>query len=331
MRVVRRLAAAVVFTGLVLGAGAWAALKVYHMPGPLPGQRVVVVPRASLDQVSALMANEGVIRRAWALRLAALATRADGPVKAGEFEFPPGASLRQVLQVLRFGKPVQHLLTIPEGLTAAQVAWLVANAPGLDGDTAVPAEGSILPQTYAYEHGMSRDALLDRGARAMARTLAEAWAGRSADTPLRSPRDALILASIVERETARPEERPRVAAVFLNRLRRGMRLQSDATVVYSVSGGRGTLDHGLTRAELDRDDPYNTYRVAGLPPGPICMPGAEALNAVTHPAATDELYFVADGTGGHAFATSEQQHLRNVAHWRDVERQRAMHPQGTPD
>ncbi len=327
MRAAWRTAAALVVIALSLGAGAYAAWKVYRLPGPLAEERTVVVSRATLDQVADLMQREGVIGNAAALRLAALATRGEGPVKAGEFIFPVGASLRQVLQVLRFGKPVQHLLTIPEGLTATKVAWLVANAPALEGDTPVPKEGSILPESYAYEYGMSRNALLGRGAKAMDKALAEAWAGRNADTPLRSPHDALTLASIVERETSKPEERARVAAVFLNRLRRGMRLQSDATIVYFVSGGSGVLDHGLTRAELETDDPYNTYRNTGLPPGPISMPGADALNAVTHPADTDELYFVADGTGGHAFAKSEQQHQRNVSHWREVERQRAGNAQ----
>ena len=145
--------------------------------------------------------------------------------------------------------------------------------------------------------------------------------------PLATPREAVILASIVERETAKPEERPVVAAVYLNRLRRGMKLQSDPTVIYGVSGGMGTLDHGLTRAELDADTPYNTYKFAGLPPGPICMPGLSALRAVMQPAATDDLFFVADGTGGHAFARTESDHLRNVARWREVERVR---PRGTP-
>ena len=330
MRAVWRIAAALVVVALLLGAGAYAASKAYRVPGPLAEERVVVVPRTTLDQVASLMESNGVVANATALRLAALVTRGEGPVKAGEFAFPAGASLRDVLQVLRSGKPVQHLLTIPEGLTAAQVSWLVANAPALDGDTPVPAEGSILPESYAYEHGMSRNALLGRGAKAMDKALAEAWAGRSADTPLRSPHDALVLASIVERETAKPEERPRVAAVFLNRLRRGMRLQSDATVTYFASGGSGVLDHGLTRAELETDDPYNTYRNAGLPPGPISMPGAQTLRAVTHPADTTELYFVADGTGGHAFAKSEQQHQLNVAHWREVERQRAGNAQPAP-
>ncbi len=308
---------------LLLGGGAWFAVRAYHAPGPLGEARAVVVPRTTLDQVTELMAREGVIDSPAALRLAALATRGQGPVRAGELMFPAGASLAQVLEALRFGKPVQHRLTIPEGLTATQVAALVAGAPALEGGVTVPEEGSILPETYAYDRGTARETLLGRGAKAMDRALDQAWAERQEGTPLASAQQLLVLASIVERETSRPEERPRVAAVYLNRLRRGMRLQSDPTVVYGASGGLGTLDHGLTRAELDRDDPYNTYRNAGLPPGPISMPGVASLKAAARPADTDELFFVADGTGGHAFAQTEREHGRNVAHWREVERRRA--------
>ncbi len=180
----------------------------------------------------------------------------------------------------------------------------------------------MLPQTYAYERGMTRVALLGRATRAMERAVEAAWSTRAPDLPLASAQDAVTLASIVERETAKPEERPLVAAVYLNRLRRGMKLQSDPTVVYGVSNGAGVLDHGLTRAELDAEGPYNTYRNAGLPPGPICMPSVSALQAVVHPTDSADLFFVADGTGGHAFARTEQEHLRNVARWRAAERQR---------
>jgi len=268
------------------------------------------------------LVQEGVVRSAFALRTATIATRGQGAVRAGELEFPAAASLRQVLAVLRTSRPVQHRLTIPEGLTAAQVALLIDRAPALDGDPAMPEEGHLLPETYAYERGTPRATLVERGRAAMDRALERSWAARNPAVPLDAAADALILASIVERETAKPEERPRIAAVFLNRLRRGMKLQSDATVVYGVSGGLGVLDHGLTRAELERDEPYNTYRIAGLPPGPISMPGLASLRAVTQPAQTDDLYFVADGTGGHVFARTAEEHQRNVARWREIERAR---------
>ena len=307
---------------MVLGGAAAYAFWVYDEPGPLPASNVVLVPRGGLDQVADRLEQDGVVRSAFALRTAAMATRGQGAVHAGELEFPASASLRQVLAVLRTARPVQHRLTIPEGLTATQVALLIDRAPALEGDPAVPEEGRLLPETYAYERGTPRTALVERGRAAMDRALERNWAARNADVPLDTPRDALILASIVERETAKPEERPRIAAVFLNRLRRHMKLQSDPTVVYGASGGAGVLEHGLTRAELERPDPYNTYKNTGLPPGPISMPGLGSLRAVLQPADTDDLFFVADGSGGHVFAKTLEEHQRNVARWRGVERAR---------
>ena len=307
---------------LIVGGAALYAYRQYDQPGPLQEARSVLVPRGGLGEVGDALARDGVVAGALPFQAAVLATNGDGAIHAGELEFPAGASLRDVLHILRTAKPIQHLVTIPEGLTAQQVAALLDRAPLLEGAAPVPAEGSVLPETYAYDRGTTRAALLERAAKAMDRALDRAWAARSPTLPLDRPRDALILASMVERETAKPDERPRIAAVFLNRLRQGMKLQSDPTVVYGVSGGAGTLDHPLTRAELDRDDPYNTYRIPALPPGPIAMPGIASLRAVTQPAATDELYFVADGTGGHVFARTQEEHLRNVARWREVERSR---------
>ena len=307
---------------LLAGGGALYTYLQYNRPGPLPEARSAMVPHGSLGEVAAALAGDGVIGSTLPFHAAALATIGEGAIHAGELEFPAHASLHQVLDILRTAKPIQHLVTIPEGLTAKQVSALLDRTPLLEGGPVLPPEGGFLPETYAYDRGATRAAVMDRGIRAMSRALERAWAARSPTLPLDRPEDALILASIVERETAKPEERPRIAAVFLNRLRQGMRLQSDATVVYGVSGGLGTLDHGLTRAELDRDDPYNTYRIPGLPPGPIAMPGAAALRAATQPAQTDELFFVADGTGGHVFARTQEEHLRNVAHWREVERTR---------
>ncbi|MBC7801866.1 MAG: endolytic transglycosylase MltG [Gemmatimonadaceae bacterium] len=311
---------------VVLGGAAWFAVWTFDAPGPLPAPRAIVVPRGGLDQVADALVADGLVRNSLALQAAATVTRLQGPIRAGELEFPANASLRQVLAVLRTGRPVQHRLTIPEGLTAAQIVLLIDRAPALEGDTPLPPEGRLLPETYAYELGSTRAALVERARAAMDRALERSWAARSATLPLDTPQDVLTLASIVERETSKAEERPRVAAVFLNRLIRGMRLQSDPTVVYGVSNGLGVLDHGLTRAELDRDDPYNTYRIPGLPPGPIAMPGAASLRAVTQPAQTDELFFVADGTGGHAFARTNEEHQRNVARWREIERARAPRP-----
>ena len=314
----------VVFVAAV-GAGLW-VYRDYDAPGPLQTASNIVVPHGGYAELGANLQQQGVVATPLLFRAFALATRGDGPLHAGEFTFPVAASLRQVLAILRTARPVQHRLTIPEGLTAAQVAHLVDGADALTGDTPVPAEGTILPQTYDYERGTSREQLMDRARIAMDRVLDRAWNARSAGLPLASKEEALVLASIVERETAKTDERPLISAVFLNRLRLGMKLQSDPTVIYGASGGLGVLDHPITRSELDRSDPYNTYVIAGLPPGPICMPGQAALQAVTQPATSDALYFVADGTGGHVFARTPDDHLRNVARWRQIERARSLTP-----
>ena len=323
MKGAARIALAVLGAGVVaVGGGAWFAWHEYLDPGPLKEARAVVVPRGGADTTADALAAAGVVSSPLAFQLAAAATSGDGRLRAAEFEFPAGASLRDVLAVLRAGKPIQHRLSLPEGLSAAQMAVLMARADALEGDPVVPEEGMMLPDTYLYDRGTTRAALVERGRRMMEAALDRAWAARRPGLPLASPHEALVLASIVERETAKAEERPHIAAVFLNRLRLGMKLQSDPTVIYAASGGLGVLDHGITRAELDQNDPYNTYRVDGLPPGPICMPGVAALRAVTQPDDTDDLYFVADGTGGHAFARTVDDHNRNVAHWREVERAR---------
>jgi UPF0755 protein len=300
-----------------IGAGGWATLRyLVDGAGPLEEARAVVVPRGGITDVGVALAKAGIIEQPLMFRIAAWLTDGEGILHAGELDFPAHASLRTVLAVLRTGHPVQHFLTIPEGLTAHQIAALMDRAEATTGAAPIPAEGSVLPQTYAYEYGTTRPALMARAQAVMARELAAAWADRGPGVNLASPRDAVILASIVERETARPDERPHVASVYLNRLRLGMRLQADPTVVYAASGGLGVLDHKLTRGELERDDPYNTYRVVGLPPGPICSPGLASIQAVLHPMPSDDLYFVADGTGGHVFARTGAEHSRNVAQWR---------------
>ncbi len=298
------------------GAAAFYAVRALYGPGPLAEARTLVVPRGGLQMLAGYLADAGVIDGPNRFLLAALATRDEGPLRAAELAFPAHASLRDVLTVLRTARPVQHLVTIPEGLTAQQIASVLGRTDALSGPVVTPPEGRALPQSYGFELGATRKAILGRAEAAMDEALAKAWAERQPGLPLASPEDALILASIVERETARPEERPHVAAVYLNRLRLGMKLQADPTVVYGASGGAGTLDRPLTRADLERDDPYNTYRIRGLPPGPINSPGVASLRAVTHPAASPDLYFVADGAGGHVFARTLDEHQRNVARWR---------------
>ena len=306
---------------LVVGAVTGAAY-LYDRPGPLPAAGAVIVPRGGLEGIAESLVAADAVPPGFLFPMAVALTRPAGTLHAGEFEFPAHASLRQVLAVLRTGRPVQHRLTVAEGLTAVQISALLEQTSTLDG--AVPAleEGTFLPETYVFERGTTRATIIARAHAAMDRAVDRAWQSRRRDLPIAKPTDLLTLASIVERETARPDERPHVAAVFHNRLRRGMKLQSDPTTIYAVSHSGG-LDHALTRAELDRDDPYNTYRTPALPPGPICMPGTASLMATAQPEDSADLYFVADGTGGHAFAATQEAHLRNVAKWREIERARA--------
>ncbi|WP_171033998.1 endolytic transglycosylase MltG [Lichenicoccus roseus] len=324
MRRTLGLIAAFLFAGVLLGAGmAAGALWWYWRPGPLPQATAIVIPHGGLAGAGAVLQREDALpdgpAALFGFRVAGRLTRSDGPVHAAEFEFPAHASVRELLLVLRTARPVQHQLTIPEGLTVAQIALLLASADALAGATPVVAEGSILPETYAYERGTTRAAIVTRMQAAMERRLQSAWTSRQPQPELPTPRDLLVLASLVERETARPAERPLVARVFLNRLHLGMRLQSDPTVIYGASGGLGTLARPLSRADLAQPNPYNSYLVTGLPPGPICSPGPAALDAAAHPAAGDMLYFVADGSGGHAFATDLPTHLQNVARLRALE------------
>jgi peptidoglycan lytic transglycosylase G len=286
----------------------------------------VVVPRGGTSVAARALRANDVIASETAFEALTWATLFDGSIHAAEFAFPAHASISQVLTILRTAKPVEHKVTIPEGLTAVQIARVVRGADAASGPVAVPPEGAVLPQTYAYDRGMTRESIIHRAEAAMTRALAAAWANRAPNLPLATPRDLLILASIVERETAKPEERPHIAAVYLNRLRLGMKLQADPTVVYAVSHGTGVLDHRLDHDDLEVDSPYNTYKYGGLPPGPICSPGVASLAAASHPAASQDLYFVADGSGGHAFARTREQHLRNVARWRGL---RAAEPAST--
>ncbi len=305
---------------LLAGAGLSGVYALYRHPGPLAHDTAIVVPHGRPMLVIETLQKQAVLppgdAMRYGLRLVARLTRADGPIHAGELAFSAHASPADVLHVLRTARPVQHELTIPEGLTAAQIALLVAHGAALSGPTPVPQEGSVLPETYAYERDTTREVLVDRMQQAMRRRLATVWSGRDPDIGLSGSSELLSLASIVERETAIAAERPLVARVFLNRLRLGMRLQSDPTVAYAASGGLGNLPRPLSRSDLAQPNPYNTYVVAGLPPGAICAPGAASLEAVAHPAPGDALYFVADGSGGHAFASDLPGHLRNVARLR---------------
>ncbi len=306
-----------------LGAAAlWWASRAFDSPGPLAAETALVLPRGiGLDEIARRLAEAGVIETPWLFVWGVRLSGAARGLQAGEFAFAPGVSARGVMALLRSGRTVVRRLTVPEGLTTRQVVGLVAAAEGLTGvATEVPREGALLPETYHFSYGDSRAELLRRMSAAMDAALGELWASRAGGLPLATPGEALILASIVEKETALAEERAHVAGVFVNRLRRGMRLQSDPTVVYALSGASGALDRPLTRADLDVASPYNTYRAKGLPPAPIANPGRAALAAVLDPLSTDDLYFVADGSGGHVFARTLEEHNRNVARWRKLRR-----------
>jgi UPF0755 protein len=308
---------------VTIGAAGGAAFGGLHWwdgalqrPGPLPEARAIVIPHGGTSQLAEALASDGLVSQPLVFRAAVWLTRHAGTLHAAEFAFPAHASVRQVLAILRTAHPVEHHLTIAEGLTAQQIVAVLVHAEAMTGAVKTIDEGAVLPQTYDYEYGADRAALVVRAKAAMDKDLAAAWADRAPGLPLTSPHDALVLASIVERETAKPEERPHVAAVYLNRLRQGMKLQADPTVVYLASNGAGVLDHPLTRSELGRDDPFNTYRSVGLPPAPICSPGLDSLRAVLHPAASDDLFFVADGSGGHVFSRNYEAHDAAVARWR---------------
>jgi UPF0755 protein len=244
-------------------------------------------------------------------------------LKAGEYEFPAGVSAENAVRMMGEGRTLKHKLTIPEGLTVRQIAALVEQADFLSGEVGdLPPEGSLLPETWVLSRDDSRAELMARMQRGMEQTLEELWVKRAADLPLKSPQEALILASVVERETGLAAERPKVAGVFMNRLRKGMRLQSDPTVIYGLSDGLGVLNRSLTRKDLEVENGWNTYVVDRLPKTPISNPGRAGLEAVLHPTQTDALFFVADGAGGHRFAKSLEEHNRNVGNWRKVVKDR---------
>jgi UPF0755 protein len=305
-----------------VAAGAWWALQQVEKPGPLAENKILVVPAgAGLNRIALDLEAEGVIADDRLFRVLARYRQVTGDLKAGEYEFPAGASMAQILELLVAGRTVQHLVTVPEGKTSYQAAAIINATEGMTGTAEIPPEGSILPETYTFSRDESRAALVGRMQDAMKKTLAELWAKRAPDLPIKTPEEAVVLASIVERETGLAEERPRVAAVFVNRLRKGMKLQSDPTIIYALSEGKGWIDRQLLFKDLELKDPYNTYYRKGLPPGPICNPGKASLAAVLNPPKTNELYFVADGTGGHVFATTLAEHERNVRNWRKIERE----------
>ncbi|MBL8553314.1 MAG: endolytic transglycosylase MltG [Phenylobacterium sp.] len=303
-------------------AGFWS----YGGPGPQAKSgevTAVVLERGSgVRQIADTLQKAGVISSAGLFAIAARLTGAAGDLKAGEYEVKSGASMAAVLGDIRAGRVVRRLVTIPEGWTSGMALDAINAYPVLTGTAVEPPEGSLLPDSYEVQRGEDREAVIGRMRAARDRVLAELWAARQPGLPISTPEEAVILASIVEKETGVASERPRVAAIFVNRLRSGMALQSDPTIIYGITRGR-PLGRGIRASELAANSPWNSYRMTGLPPGPIANPGRESLAAVLNPPRTDELYFVADGTGGHAFATTYAEHEKNVARWRRIERERA--------
>lgn len=317
----------------VLSAGAvlyWGKRE-FEKPGPLAQDKVVVIPADSgLVRIADILESEGVIESPYDMLGHYIfvggvrAYQQQGRLKAGEYAFPAGVSMRGVMNMLVSGKAIMHQITLPEGLTSQQIVDRLKQSEFLTGAVpAVPAEGTLLPETYSFTRGASRSLILEQMKTAHAKALDEIWAGRSRDLPFSDPKELVTLASIVEKETGKADERPHVASVFLNRLQHNMRLQSDPTIIYGLVGGAGTLGRSISRADIDKQTPYNTYHINGLPPGPIANPGRAALEAVANPSNTKDLYFVADGTGGHLFAASLAEHNRNVAKWRKMEREKA--------
>jgi UPF0755 protein len=315
-----------IFTSLLVigglaGVGVAMVSSQSKAPGPLTSDRVLIIPKESgLTEIADLLQREGMIEHPWAFRISALVSGNWTKLKAGEYLFKARASQAEILDIIADGKAVEHSITVPEGLTSEQIIARLKDNELLTGDIIqVPREGTILPDTYRFPRGFSRQAIVDRMTRDQTRILREVWAKKPADLPIKTPQELVILASIVEKETGRADERPRVAGVFINRLNRKMKLQSDPTIVYGIVGGKGTLGRAIMRSEITQPSPYNTYTIDGLPPGPIANPGRAAMEAVVNHSRTKDLYFVADGSGGHAFAETLEQHNRNVGKWRQIE------------
>ncbi len=323
-----RFAAAAVIVILLLGAagaGAFAwFVRTVAAPGPLQGPVTLVIATGSgLPTIARQVAAAGVIAAPWMMELEARRLGQARALKPGEYRFEPGISIDGVLGKIVRRDVVAHFVTIPEGLVTADIRDVILRAEALSGAiTASIADGDLLPETYRYEWGDTRDGLINRMRAARDAAVAELWESRAPDLPLPTPEQAVILASIVEKETGVASERPQVAAVFINRMKRGMRLQSDPTVIYGLAPAAGDLGRPLTKADLEHATPYNTYVISGLPPSPICHPGRAALAAVFAPETSANLYFVADGTGGHVFAATLEEHNRNVARWRRLEQNR---------
>ncbi|HEX3487640.1 MAG TPA: endolytic transglycosylase MltG [Micropepsaceae bacterium] len=324
MRVFLSLIVVLALAVTAVAGAAWWENRYFAQEGPAAsGTTVVVNPKSGLGVIAESLEQAGVVKNALLFRVGVLRRGRSARLKAGEYAFPAHASEKQVMNMLVAHKVLEHRITIAEGLTSDAVVALVQADPVLTGPVTVVPEGSVLPETYLFERGTTRAEILARMHQAQQKVLAELWPKRKDGLPLMTQEDALKLASIVEKETAIPSERPRIAAVFINRLNAGMKLESDPTIIYGLTKGV-PLGHPLRQSELQTPNPFSTYQITGLPPTPIANPGKNAIAAVLNPADTDELYFVADGSGGHAFAKTMTDHQKNVAQWRRL--QQAQNP-----
>ena len=310
----------------MLGAGGayYYGKRKLEAAGPLQEDKVVnIPPRAGMTDIAEILQREGVIdNNRWAFIGGVFALKARSGLKPGEYQFQKNASLRDVIGTMVEGKVVQHAVTIPEGLTSEQIVARLSDNDIFAGTVhEIPREGTLLPETYKFPRGTTRDQVIARMQQAQKRVVAEIWEHRSPDIPVKTPEQLVTLASIVEKETGKADERSRVAAVYVNRLRQKMKLQSDPTIIYGLVGGKGTLGRPIKRSEIMQPSPYNTYVVDGLPPGPIANPGRASLEAAANPARTRDLFFVADGSGGHTFTETYDQHQKNVAKLRAMEKQ----------
>jgi UPF0755 protein len=318
---------------IVIGAGValFVGKQRFDAAGPLQEDHVVNIPRSGIRDISDLLVREGVIDQPWTFMAGVAVLKAREGLKAGEYQFPKHASLQDVLDIITSGKVVQHLFTAPEGLTSEQLVARLMENPVLSGTIKeIPREGTLLPETYKFSRGTPRERIIQRMQQADRRVLKEIWERRVPDLPIQTPEELVVLASLIEKETSRPDERTRVSAVFVNRLRHKMRLQSDPTIIYGLVGGKGALGHPISKAEREQPTAYNTYAVDGLPPGPIANPGRASLEAAANPARTRELYFVADGTGGHTFSDTFEQHQKAVTRLRALEKQQDETTSGSP-
>ncbi len=311
---------------LMIGAGTayYYGRQLLETPGPLLEDKIVNIPaRAGKRDIADALQREGVINvNPWLFIGSVFALKASSDLKPGEYSFQKSASLRDVIATIVEGKVVQHAVTIPEGLTSEQIVARLTDNDIFSGSVKeMPREGTLLPETYKFPRGTAREQVIQRMQQTQKRVLAEIWERRNPDVPIKSPDALVTLASIVEKETGKADERSRVAAVFVNRLRQKIKLQSDPTIIYGLVGGKGTLGRPIKRSEITQPSPYNTYVIEGLPPGPIANPGRASLEAAANPARTRDLFFVADGSGGHAFTETYDQHQKNVARLRTLEKQ----------